>query len=63
MADTFLKFLIVHLLNDFIPRWEYWKETYTEDEEKELHETLIRLLKGQIRAVRRYLEDTNGKKR
>lgn len=51
--ENFSEFLITHLLDDFIPKWETWAELLLDPDSREFQLTLIRLFKGQIRAWRR----------
>ena len=53
--NDFSKFLISHLLNDFIPKWEDWVKGLEDENTADLHNSIIRLLKGQIKAWRLWL--------
>lgn len=53
--STLEMFLIRHLLEDFIPKFECWIEIEVKDDpSKDFYKTLIRLFKGQIKAWRRW---------
>lgn len=51
-SNDFGKFLISHILDDFIPKWEAWVSGVDNPNLAELHSSIIRLLKGQIKAWR-----------
>lgn len=52
--EDFSEFIITHLLEDFIPKWETWSELLVNENSRFFHLTLVRLCKGQIRAWRRW---------
>jgi hypothetical protein len=55
LKQSFSEFLTNHLVMDFIPKWEDWVDLNTNNiYERELHYSLIRLFKGQVKAWRRF---------
>lgn len=55
VKQPFSDFLINHLVTVFIPKWEDWVDLNTNTiMERELHHSLIRLFKGQVKAWRRF---------